>query len=296
MEAAIYGARYGMETVVLEKKYAGGQIASTHMLENYLGFPDGVSGADFAAAIKTQAEKLGAAVESADVTAVRREGGLFVANTAEGECYEAHAVILAAGAYPKRLGIPGEEELIGSGVSFCATCDGAFFKGRDVCVIGGGDTALEDALFLADLANRVYLVHRRNEFRGSAMLVDRVRERENIETVLGYVPVEIKGAEEFAVTGVEVRSRETLEKRVLAVDGCFVAVGYLPDTAVAAGLAELDEAGYVVADETTRTKTEGFFAAGDARKKELRQVVTAAADGAVAAFNAYRHVRGIEAG
>lgn len=287
LTAAIYARRAGLAVLTLEKNYAGGQITSTHLLENYPGFPQGVSGADFAALLSDQAKNFGAEIRSADVTRLSRLSRHWVVETS-GEQLLTKTVILAAGAAAGRLGIPGEEKLTGAGVSYCATCDGAFFRDAHVVVIGGGDTAAEDALYLSKLAAKVTVVHRREGFRAQKILQDRMAARDNIEIMTPYIPVEFTG--EWECTGVRLRHRDTGEETLLQADGCFVAIGYRPDTAIVKDLVELSPAGAVVAGEDTHTSAPGLFAAGDIREKLLRQVVTAAADGAVAAEEAAKYI------
>lgn len=282
LTSAIYAKRAGKSVLVLEGKVPGGQIINTFQIENWPG-DFGVSGVDLMQKIQKQAMELGAEIEMEEVTSVSKEGEGFKIVTEDDE-YIAKNVILAVGAEDKKLGIPREEELTGRGVSYCATCDGAFYKGKDVVVIGGGNTALYDALYLSELVSKVYLVHRRDEFRGDAVLVDRLREKKNVEFVLGYVPEEILG--EKKVSGVKLVSSGKVEEvkgsRELEAEGIFVAVGKKPQTEIYADLVDLDENGYIIAGEDCKTSCPGVMVAGDCRTKSVRQLVTAAADGAVA--------------
>ncbi len=287
ISAAIYAERAGHSTVVIEKAILGGQITYTHMLENYLGFSRGISGGDFSLEIKKQAERLGVEILSDEIIKLDISGPEKRVIGAAGE-YGYKALILAVGAHPRSLDIPGEKEFSGIGVSYCATCDGAFFRGRDVTIIGGGDTAFEDALYIAGIASKVYLVHRRDMFRAQECLVEKARNTKNIEFIQNTIPVEIKG--NLDVEGIQLKNVHTQEEIFLPVDGVFVAVGRIPDTAFLQGIVALDKAGYILAGEDTKTNIPGVYAAGDARVKTLRQVVTAAADGAVAAHFAHEYI------
>lgn len=284
LSAAIYAKRAGLSALVLEKAGVGGQISRTHEMENYPGIRI-ISGVDFSMALKKQAEAFGMKIENASVKEVEKRQSNFLIKTDQGS-FEARAVIAALGAQARKLNIPGEDELAGSGVSYCATCDGGFFKGMDCAVIGGGDTALEDALYLSKIAKSVKVLHRRDRFRAQDVLVNRARATNNIEFIMDAVPKRFKG--DFALEELvyEVKGKEM----TLKADGCFIAIGANPDTLILKGLCELDNAGYVVAGEDTKTSLPGLFAAGDARVKRLRQVVTAAADGATAVSSAIEYL------
>lgn len=290
LTAAIYGRRAGKSVLVLEGKTYGGQIINTFQIENWPG-DFGVSGVDLMQKIYKQATELGAEVEFEEVTAIEKTATGFVVKT-EDEEYAAGAVILAVGSEDKKLGLDSEEKFAGRGVSYCATCDGAFYKDKKVAVIGGGNTALYDALYLADIASKVYLVHRRNEFRGDEMLVERLRGKNNVEFVLGYVPEEILGDKK--VTGIKLmpsgKVMDVKDEMGMDVDGVFVAVGKSPMTEKFAELVELDAGGYIKAAENCVTSCPGVFVAGDCRTKDIRQLVTAAADGAVAADAAVNYL------
>ena len=285
LTAGIYAARAGLSTLLLEKAFPGGQIAKTAQLENFPGFPGGISGPDFCEALRRQAEEQGVSFRMAEVTKIDPKRRSVYA---DGEEIEAKTIILALGAQPRSLEIPGEAELTGAGVSYCATCDGAFFRGREVAIVGGGDTALEDALYLGNLAKKVYLIHRRDTFRAGKVLVDRAADHEKIEFLLDTVPVRFLGKLDFE--GMEVKNVKTGDLSTLTVEGCFIAAGNTPDTAWLKDTVALDASGYIVAGEDTKTSVPGIFAAGDARAKRLRQVVTAAADGAVAATMAQEYI------
>ena len=290
LAAAIYGKRARLNTLVIEKQpMSGGQILNTYEVDNYPGLP-GIGGFELGQKFREHAEKMETEFVTAEVTGISTEGDNKKVQTDKGE-YETKTVILATGANHRKLGVPGEEELCGMGVSYCATCDGAFFRGKTVAVIGGGDVALEDALFLARACSRVYLIHRRAEFRGAKVLQEQVEKTENIEIIRDTVVDEIKGNGQ--VQALEICSKKTGEKKELPVDGVFIAVGILPNTDGLDGLVELDGGGYILAGEDTKTSEPGIFAAGDVRTKPLRQVVTAAADGANAITAAEEYLHGI---
>ena len=286
LTAAIYGRRAAKTVLVLEAKAWGGQIINTPDIENYPAAAH-ISGADFANQLYEQAVGLGAEVKLEKVVGLEDRGGTKLVRTAQSE-YEAGAVILATGSENRKLGVEREAELTGKGVSYCATCDGNFFRRRDVAVVGGGNTALEDALYLAELANKVYLIHRRDAFRGEEANAARLREKENVELVLNSTVTALLG--DKRLTGAEVTDKLTGEKRVLEVKGLFVAVGRVPENECFRDLIEVDASGCAVAGENCRTKVPGVFVAGDIRTKEVRQLVTAAADGAVAATAAVNYL------
>lgn len=278
--AALYAARANLSVAILEKLSPGGQMGTTDVIDNYPGFPQGVNGFELAMQMKEGAERFGAQTQLAEVTQVELAGQVKTVHTSGGD-YQARTVVLATGAHPRELGLPGERELRGQGVSYCATCDGMFYRGKTVVVVGGGNTAVSDVLYLSRLCEKVYLVHRRDTLRASKVYLDPLQKAENVEFVWDS---EVKQLlRDQAVTGVRVRNKKTGEERDIPCGGVFVAVGYLPNTQLYRGQVELDEAGYVLADETTQTNLPGVFAVGDLRKKPLRQVVTAASDGAVAA-------------
>ena len=280
MAAGIYAARAELSHVVLESGLmSGGQIINTSEVDNYPGLK-GIGGFDLAMKFREHCDACGVSFQDGKVTELKRGENSFSVVLENGEAIETKTVIVATGAGHRKLGIPGEEELAGSGVSYCATCDGAFFRGRDVAVVGGGDVAIEDAIFLARICRKVYLVHRREEFRAAKTLVSRLRACENVEFVLNAVPQSILGngmVEKLTVL-------ENGAQRELAVAGVFIAVGMLPNTELLRDVARLDATGYVVAGEDCQSSVPGLFAAGDVRTKNLRQVVTAAADGAVAVY------------
>ena len=285
MTAAIYARRASKSVLVLEALTYGGQIINTPEVENYPGIKS-ISGFDFAQGLYEQAEALGAELKYEQVTGIE-DGEVKKVKTSGGE-YECKAIILATGAKNRPLGLDKETEFIGSGISYCATCDGAFFKGRVVAVNGGGNTALEDALFLSNYCKKVYLIHRRDEFRGEAKQVDKLKERENIEFVLNSTITELLGEDELK--GVRVHDKVSGEDKDIELDGLFIAIGQMPENAAFAPLVELDKGGYIVAGEDCRTNVDGIYAAGDCRTKTVRQLTTAAADGAIAALAACAYI------
>ena len=281
LTAAIYGLRAGLTAVVFDRGVYGGQVAQTAQVENYPAVLR-ISGPDFAQAIYEQAAQLGADIRMESVERVELDGSPKRVFTPEG-AYEGRTVVIANGAKRRLLGCEGEDAFTGRGVSYCATCDGAFFRGRDVAVVGGGNTALEDALYLANLCRRVTMIHRRDSFRGQKLLADAVGQRENIDVLFRHEVVRIEG--EQAVGSVVVRGADGRQSRLQAA-GVFIAIGYEPDNALFAAQLPLDAHGYIRAGEDCRTSIPGVYAAGDNRTKPLRQIVTAAADGAVAASQA----------
>lgn len=287
LTAAIYGQRAGKQTIVLEGMTFGGQISSSPKVENYPGIAS-ISGIEFSMNLLEQAAKLGTKTQMAQVTGIREENGMKIIETSEKE-YPCKAVIIATGMTHRHLGIDREEKLVGAGVSYCATCDGMFFRGRDVAVIGGGNTALQDADFLSNYCRKVYLIHRRDEFRGEERLAEPLRKKENVEFVLSAVPKEILG--ENMVEGLVLQNQKTQKTFQIEVSGLFVAVGQVPKNAVFEEIVKLDDAGFVLASEDCMTSRPGIFAAGDCRTKEVRQLTTAAADGAVAALAAVKYIR-----
>jgi len=289
LTAAIYAQRAGKSTILIDKAGYGGEIVNTPSVENYPGLKN-VSGAEFAQILYDQATGFGADYKFAEVTGIDTAPGVKTVHTTAGD-YECKAVIIATGATNRKLGLDREEQLIGAGVSFCATCDGNFFRGKDVAVIGGGNTALEDAEYLAGIVNKVYLIHRRNEFRGEKSTVERLKALDNVEFVLNTVPVRFLG--EHFIEGLVVKNNETGEERELNVQGVFEAVGQVPDNKAFENVAALDPAGYVAAGEECRTGTEGVFVAGDCRTKNVRQLDTAACDGTVAALAASDYVNSL---
>ncbi len=286
LSAAQYGARANLSTLLIEEMAPGGQALLIEGLENYPGLPAPVSGYEFAENMRAQAERFGAEFLSASVTAIRKEGKKFLIETSEGN-FGAMAVILATGAKHRHLGAPGEERLGGRGVSYCATCDGPFFKGKRILVVGGGDAACDEAMFLAKLSDKVTMVHRKDRFRAQRALAARVLANPHITVRFETVVAEIKGETKVESVVLEkVGSGERVEE---AFDAVFIFVGSIPQTALVPEAAK-DEAGYLVTDERMATSVPGLFAAGDVRATPFRQVVTACADGAVAAHAAAQYI------
>ena len=288
LSAAIYAQRACLDTIVIEKNgISGGQVLNTWEVDNYPGFP-GVTGFELSRQFREHANKLGARVVQDEVVQVELSGNVKKV-VCEEETYEARCVILSSGAHHRTLEVPGEEELRGAGVSYCATCDGAFFRGRTVAVVGGGDAALEDAIFLARMCEKVYIVHRRDKLRGAKRLQERLQALENIEFVWNSETVAIEGNAQ--VEALRLRQTKTGEEKRLDVDGVFIAVGIAPESELYAGQLELDEQGYIRADESGQTSVPGVFAAGDVRTKALRQILTAASDGANCVASAERYLQ-----
>ena len=283
LTAGIYAARAGLETLLIERYGAGGQILNTYEVDNYPGLP-GITGAELGMKMQEHLDKYEVTTEMTEVEGIDFSEGNNKVITDSGN-YFAKCIILATGNSPRKLGIPGEEELTGAGVSYCATCDGAFFRKRTVAVIGGGDVAVEDAIFLARGCEKVFLVHRRDELRAAKILQKALLELPNVEVVWDSIPKEIKGADEGVVKGLEIENVRTGVKSVLDVAGVFIATGNNPNSSYTDALKK-DEQGYIVADETCATSLPGVFAAGDVRTKKLRQVSTAVADGANAVYSA----------
>lgn len=285
LTAAIYARRAGKTVLVLEGTGFGGQIASSHLVENYPAIA-AVSGLEYSDALTAQAKGLGAETRFGRVSAARREGENFILTAGKKEI-TGRALILATGAKHRKLGIEREEEFVGRGVSYCAVCDGAFFQDKDTAVVGGGDSALQSVLFLAGVAKSVALIHRRGELRAQEVYVQAAKKRENITFALESQVKELLG--ENALTGLVLENKSG-ERKELAVDGLFIEVGQEPDNGAFGELAELDESGYFRSGENCRTKTPGVFVAGDCRAKGLRQLTTAVADGSVAAMAACRYL------
>ena len=285
MSAAVYAKRAMLDTLVIERSYAGGQIVNTYEVDNYLGFP-GISGFDLVSRFREHTEKMGVETENCDIVKLSENDGIKCLEDGTGRKFYARAVIIASGARHKKLGVKGEDRLQGMGVSYCATCDGAFFKDKTVAVVGGGDAALEDAIFLSKGCRKVYRIHRRNAFRGAKTLQKRVCDIENINILWNTTVNEIKGEDRVSALSLDTDGR-TYD---LYTEGIFIAVGISPCTDVFKGYVDMDEKGYIIADETGRTSAEGVFAAGDVRTKPLRQIITAAADGANCVYSAEKYL------
>lgn len=284
--AGIYGVRYGLEVLLLDPLAVGGRISSAQSVENYPGFKS-ISGIELMETFVEHAKETGVSFQLSSVERVTKNGDIFEI-TADSGTLHTKAVIIATGAVPRHLGIPGEDEFIGRGVSYCATCDGPFFSGKEVAVIGGGESAVTDALMLSDLAKRVIVIHRRDTLRASQILQDRAFERENIDFVCNTVCDEIQG--DKLVNSLLVRNVDGGEQSTIPVQGVFIYVGVMPST----GFVDVkkNEQGFIVTNEYMETSVPGLFAAGDCRNGPLYQIITAAADGAIAAFSAWRYIKG----
>ena len=285
LTAAIYGRRALKSVLVLEALSYGGQIINTLDIENYPAAAH-ISGFDFATNLYNQVKELGAEVKFEKVTNITDMGDIKKVATAKNE-YEAKTIILATGADNRKLGLENEDSLIGKGISYCATCDGNFFKGKDVAVVGGGNTALEDTLYLTDLVNKVYLIHRRDEFRGDPTIVEKLKEKNNVEFI--YNSNVTKLISNDKLEAIEVTNKDGSKKEI-SVSGLFVAIGKVPENENFKNLISLDDSGYIIASEDCHTNIEGIFVAGDNRVKELRQLVTATSDGAIAATEAVKYI------
>lgn len=286
LTAAVYARRAGLSALVFEASVCGGQIVSSPEVDNYPARPH-VAGWQLASDLQAQAEEFGAEIKYAAVTGLSVENGKKLVHTAS-ETFECRTVIIANGAEHRRLSCDGADRLFQKGVSLCATCDGAFFRGKECCVVGGGNTAFDDAVYLSSIASKVYLVNRRSVFRAESKLVAAAKARDNVEILTPWLPERVLG--ERRVEGFEIRNAETGEIKTLPVSGVFTAIGLIPSNGIFKGIIELDDAGYIIADENCRTSAPGIFAAGDTRVKELRQLVTAASDGAIAATQAAAYI------
>ena len=291
LTAGIYAARATIDTVLLERGVPGGLVISTHLIENYPGFSVGISGPDLMIQMEKQARRFGCEILSVNVEKIENNDKEFYLKTDRGDIITS-AIILASGAQPQMLGVKGEKELIGRGVSYCATCDGAFFRNRRVAVIGGGDAAVEEAIFLTRFAEKVFVIHRRGELRATKIVQQRAFQNQKIEFIWHGVADEILGKN--LVEAISVRDVRDNSKTLLKVDGVFIYVGNTPNSFLLKDLVKTDEKGYIITDENMQTSQKGIFAAGDVRRKLLRQVVTAVADGATAAFAAEKYLEEIK--
>lgn len=282
LTAAIYAARAGKTVTVLENEAVGGQIATSPQVENYPGF-ESISGADFSDRLFTQATALGVSVELEKAQAVRAQDGVFTVETGS-ESYSARALILATGVKHRRLGLAEEASYLGRGLSYCAVCDGAFFKNRTVAVVGGGNAALQSAIYLSDVAEKVYLIHRRMQYRAEEAVIRAMEAKPNIEPILNKTVAALSG--EPLLQSLTLRDTQTGDKSELPVNGVFVSIGKVPANDFCRDIVTLDDAGFIVADESCKTNVPGIFAAGDCRTKTVRQLTTAASDGSIAALAA----------
>ena len=285
--AALYAARAGMSVIVLEKLSAGGQMALTHQIDNYPGFVEGIDGFSLAENMQQQAERFGAETELAEVFSLNLQADPKVIETSEGVFY-GKTVVYAAGAGPRELGVPEEPEMIGRGVNYCAACDGMFYRGKTVVIVGGGNTAAADALLLSRVAKKVILVHRRDTLRATKIYHKPLMEAENVEFRWNSAVVQLRHGEKL--NAVVIQNLQTGEETVVECDGLFVSIGRKPATELVKDQMALDGSGYVLADESTRTSVPGVFAVGDVRTKVLRQIITAAADGAMAVHSAEEYL------
>ena len=287
LTAGIYSARSGLKTVLIEKLMSGGQVLLTDTVENYPGFPEAISGFELMSRMGEQAERFGLKIETAEAAGLDFSSGHKTIRTDSGD-FTAKAVILCMGASPKRLDIDGETEFTGKGVSYCATCDGPFYKDKDVIVIGGGDSALEEAIFLTKYVRSVHIIHRRDSFRAIKILQDRVISNEKITIHWNTVPVRLSGT--GFLEGINIKDIKSGKESFLSASGVFIFVGYKPNTDLCRGLLELDNAGFIKTNDEMSTSVPGIFAAGDIRSKLLRQISTAVGEGATAAFAAHKYL------
>ncbi len=291
LTAAIYTCRAGFKTAILEKMALGGQIFLSSEVENFPGQIK-ISGPDLIAIFEKQAKNFGAEFIFDEVIKIESQNIVKLIHTASGNIYSAKVIIIATGAKYKNLNIKGEEKFKGKGISNCATCDGAFYKNMDVAVIGGGDTAVEEAIFLTRFANKVYLIHRRDKLRATKIIQERAFKNEKIEFIWNFIPEEISG--DKYVESIKVKNVKTGESKIIPVKGVFVYIGLIPNTEFLKGFLDMDENGYIIADKNMNTSKEGIFACGDCTQKKLRQVVTACGDGAIAAFSAQNYIENLK--
>lgn len=288
LTAGIYGGRAGLNTVIFEKTFSGGQMAFTNEIENYPGI-EKIAGSELGILMENQAKKFDVDIKNEEIKSIKKKDNIFELETGSG-VYEAKTVILSMGASPRTLGIESETRLRGMGVSYCATCDGSFYKGMDVAVVGGGNTAFEDAIYLSRICNKVYLIHRRDEFRADDILQKEAKSIENIEIIVNSVVDDIVG--KFEVDAVKVKNVKDNGIKEIPVSGVFVAVGTIPNSGLVKDVVKLDDYGYIMTDKNMKTNVDGIYAIGDIRDTVLRQVVTACADGAVATMSAQQYIRG----
>jgi len=287
LSAGLYASRSRLKVRLFEKELVGGQASITDIIENYPGFPEGISGFDLSDKMREQAEKFGLELDMTEAVSVDLEGTVKKVSTPGGE-YSAGAIIIASGVRPSKLDVPGAAELTGRGISYCATCDGPFFRDKKVMVIGGGNSAVEEAIYLTKFASSVTIVHRRDELRAEKIVQERAFSNEKVDFLFDSVITSVSG--DMAVSKVTVKNVKTGEEKEVPVDGIFVFVGNLPNTELFDGKIDLDEQGYIVTDDTLMSSTPGVFAAGDVRKNNLKQVVWAAAEGALAAVSAEKYI------
>jgi len=289
LTAAIYAARANLAPLVIDGHEPGGQLTLTTMVENFPGFPEGILGPELMENMRKQAQRFGAEFVSGAVTSVDLGKRPFTVAVGK-DSYACHALIIAAGASARLLGLESERKLIGHGVSTCATCDGYFFRGKEVVVVGGGDSAMEEGIFLTKFATHVTIVHRREEFRASKIMLDRARRNEKIRFLTPFTVLDVLDAAKQAVEAVKIKNLKTGEVSTLAADGLFVAIGHEPNTAIFRGQLDMNDAGYLITRKGTQTSVEGVFAAGDVQDRVYRQAVTAAGSGCMAAIDAERYL------
>ena len=287
LTAGLYASRAGLKSLLVERRIVGGQIVNATLVENYPGFPQGISGAELGSLMHQQAVKYGLEVVTSEVTGITSQESYSIGTT-DGD-FKAVAIIIAAGSEYRKLGIPGEERLVGHGVSYCATCDGFFFRNREVAVVGGGDTAITDALELTRHAKKVYVIHRRDQLRAGQVLQQRAFAQPKLEFIWSTVVEAIMG--EKLMSGIKLRNVKTGQSSILKVEGIFVAVGFVPNSQQFSNILELDDTGYIVTDETMATSAPGIFAAGDIRRNSPRQITAAVGDGATAAISASKYIQ-----
>ncbi|MBT4364061.1 MAG: thioredoxin-disulfide reductase [Desulfobacteraceae bacterium] len=291
LTAGLYAARARLKVILLEKAAIGGQILVTDWIENYPGFPEGISGSDLTENMTEQAKRFGLEIETNDVTALDLTNPVKITKLSDREI-SSHTIILATGANPSKLNIPGEDSFFGKGVSFCATCDGPFFREKTVVAVGGGDTAVQESTFLTKFAKKVYLVHRRDQLRATKILQERALENEKLEIVWDSIVTSIQGGI-FGVEKVEVENVKTGNTQEIQADGCFIWVGINPNTAFLENSVKLDESGFIIVNDKMETSISGVYAAGDVRNTPLRQVSTAVGDGSIAAFSVGHYIENI---
>jgi thioredoxin reductase (NADPH) len=291
LSAAIYAKRAELNLIVIEKAgISGGQIINTYEVDNYPGIP-GISGFELSTRFREHCDRLDTTFITGEVTGFRLEGDIKVVTMDNGEEYRTKTVVIASGGVPRHLNVPGEDKLSGMGISYCATCDGAFFKNKEVVVVGGGDVAVEDAIFLARICKKVYVVHRRDQFRANKSAVSKLMDMENVTVLWDSVVERING--EDSVESIEIKNVKTQESKQYDVSGVFIAVGYIPNSQVYQNVVATNEQGYIIAGENCETNIPGIFAAGDVRTKDLRQIITAAADGANAITSVERYLNNL---
>lgn len=288
LTAGIYAGRGGLKAAIIERMMPGGLVANTEKIDNYPGFPEGISGFELGQRMEQQAKKFGAEIITSQADGVEVDGKLRIVRLSDGSAIMSRALIIATGAFPKLLGVPGEKELLGKGVSYCAVCDGAFFKNQPVAVIGGGDSAVQEAVYLAGLASKVTVIHRRNALRAAESLQKTAFSNNKIEFAWNQDVLSIEGKSQ--VTGIRMLDKQSLKESLLPVAGAFIYVGYKPNSDLVKDLVSTDESGYIITDENMATSVPGIFACGDVRKKLVRQVAGAVGDASTAAVAAQHYL------